>query len=111
MSTVFLFEYGHVNVADENSSPELMEYIIDRNDFFVETIAIHTDYLENDKVRFFDLRIEKCMSVSAAAKQLGIHIRTAQRWVRQYNVCPEYFLRDFYSIEKSSSEKVVERYN
>jgi transposase len=46
-------------------------------------------YTVQDKVRFFDLRIEKCMSASAAAKQLGIHIRTAQRWVRQYNVCPD----------------------
>ena len=24
------------------------------------------------------------MSTSAAAKQLGIHVRTAQRWVKQY---------------------------
>ena len=29
------------------------------------------------------------MSASAAAKQLGIHILTAQRWVRQYNMCPD----------------------
>ncbi|CEI90242.1 hypothetical protein RMCBS344292_04570 [Rhizopus microsporus] len=31
-------------------------------------------YTVQDKVRFFDLKIEKCMSASAAAKQLGIHI-------------------------------------
>jgi transposase len=43
-------------------------------------------YTAQVKVRFFDLRIEKCMSASAAAKQLRIHIRTAQRWVRRYNV-------------------------
>ncbi|CEG80910.1 hypothetical protein RMATCC62417_15173 [Rhizopus microsporus] len=105
-----------------------MEYIVDQNEFVVETIATHTDCLKNaasseassacptriekpkdedihmkeanverdyvrytvqDKVRFFDLRIEKCMSASTAAKQLGIHIRTAQRWVGQYNVCPD----------------------
>jgi transposase len=46
-------------------------------------------YTVQDKARFFDLKIEKCMSASAAAKQLGIHIRTAQRWVNQYNVCPD----------------------
>jgi transposase len=46
-------------------------------------------YTVQDKARFFDLKIEKCMSASAAAKQLGIHIRTAQGWVNQYNVCPD----------------------
>ncbi|KAG1442515.1 hypothetical protein G6F56_011033 [Rhizopus delemar] len=46
-------------------------------------------YTVQDKARFFDLKIEKCMSASAAAKQLGIHIRTAQRWVKQYNACPD----------------------
>ncbi|ORE13467.1 hypothetical protein BCV71DRAFT_278054 [Rhizopus microsporus] len=29
------------------------------------------------------------MSASDAAKQLGIHIRTAQRWIRQYSLCPD----------------------
>ncbi|CEG67436.1 hypothetical protein RMATCC62417_03867 [Rhizopus microsporus] len=106
----------------------LMEYVVDQNEFVVEAIATHTDYLENvassdsslacpmliekpkeegihmkeasikrdyvwytvqDKVRFFDLKIEKYMSASAAAKQLGIHIRTAQRWVKQYKMCPD----------------------
>lgn len=46
-------------------------------------------YTAQDKVRFFNLKIEKCMSASAAAKQLGIHIRTAQRWVKQYNMCSD----------------------
>ena len=46
-------------------------------------------YIVQDKARFFDLKIKKCMNASAAAKQLGIHIRTAQRWVNQYNVCPD----------------------
>ncbi|CEG77943.1 hypothetical protein RMATCC62417_12614 [Rhizopus microsporus] len=35
-------------------------------------------YTVQDKARFFDLKIEKCLSASAAAKQLGIHIQTAQ---------------------------------
>ncbi|CEJ05609.1 hypothetical protein RMCBS344292_19547 [Rhizopus microsporus] len=46
-------------------------------------------YTIQDKARFFDLKIEKCMSASAAAKQLGIHIRTAQRWVKQYSMYPD----------------------
>ncbi|CEG64231.1 hypothetical protein RMATCC62417_01244 [Rhizopus microsporus] len=41
-------------------------------------------YTDQDKVRFFKLMFEKVMSASAAAKQLGIHIRTAQRWARMY---------------------------
>ncbi|KAL1926453.1 hypothetical protein VTP01DRAFT_5782 [Rhizomucor pusillus] len=43
----------------------------------------YTSYTPQDKARFFKVKIEKCMSASAAAKQLGIHIRTAQRWVKQ----------------------------
>ena len=46
-------------------------------------------YTVQDKARFFELKIEKCMSASAAAKQLGIHIRTVQRWVKQYSMCPD----------------------
>ncbi|KAG1051880.1 hypothetical protein G6F43_005943 [Rhizopus delemar] len=45
-------------------------------------------YTVQDKVRFFELKIERCMTTSAAAKQLGIHPRTAYRWISQYNVCP-----------------------
>ncbi|KAG0738552.1 hypothetical protein G6F57_002832 [Rhizopus arrhizus] len=128
MSTKFLYEDGHGNVVDENGGPEPMDYIVDQEEFIVETIATHTDYLKNttfdessltcpmlvdkskdedilmkeaktkrdyvrytvqDKARFFDLKIEKCMSASTAAKQLGIHIRTAQRWVKQYSMCPD----------------------
>ncbi|KAG1135239.1 hypothetical protein G6F38_012944 [Rhizopus arrhizus] len=128
MSTLFLYEDGHGNVVDENGGPESMEYFVTQNEFIFETIATHTDYLENavsdessstcpmlvekskdedvhmkeantsrdyvrytvqDKARSFDLKIEKCLSASAAAKQLGIHIRTAQRWIKQYNKCPD----------------------
>ncbi|KAG1130496.1 hypothetical protein G6F42_004120 [Rhizopus arrhizus] len=46
-------------------------------------------YTVQDKARFFDLKIEKCMTASAAAKQLGIHPRTAYRWVSQSNACPD----------------------
>ncbi|KAG1168733.1 hypothetical protein G6F70_008929 [Rhizopus microsporus] len=44
----------------------------------------YTLYTDQDKVRFFKLMFEKVMSASAAAKQLGIHVRTAQRWAQMY---------------------------
>jgi transposase len=127
MSTIFLYEDGQGNVIDENGGPEPMDYIVDQNEFIVETIATHTEYLGNtvpnessltspmvekpknedihmkeakpkreyvlytvqDKARFFDLKIGKCMTAAAAAKQLGIHTRTAYRWVSQYSACPD----------------------
>ncbi|CEJ05592.1 hypothetical protein RMCBS344292_19530 [Rhizopus microsporus] len=124
---------GCGNVVDKNGGPEPMDYIVDQNEFVVETIATHSEYLKHvacgesswtcpmlvekskeedipmkkadikrdyvcytvqDKVRFFKLKIEKCMSASAAAKQLGIHARTAQRWVKQYNACPDSTFED-----------------
>ncbi|KAI8393655.1 uncharacterized protein BYT42DRAFT_596418 [Radiomyces spectabilis] len=33
--------------------------------------------------------VPKCLNASAAARQLGIHIRAAQRWVKRYNEHPE----------------------
>ncbi|KAI8393311.1 uncharacterized protein BYT42DRAFT_619149 [Radiomyces spectabilis] len=127
MSTIFLYKDGHGNVVDEKGGPEPMDYIVDENEFIVENIASHTEYLETvvlnessltcpmllekpnedidmkearpkreymrytvqDKARFFDLKIEKCMTASAAAKQLGIHVRTAYRWAKQYYMCPD----------------------
>ncbi|CEG68964.1 hypothetical protein RMATCC62417_05119 [Rhizopus microsporus] len=113
MSTKFLYEDGHGNVVAENGGPEPMDYIVDENEFVVEAIATHSEYLKNtatgesslafsmanekskdedtrvkeantkrdyvrytvqDKAKFFDLKSENCMSASAAAKQLGIHI-------------------------------------
>jgi hypothetical protein len=106
LSTIFLYEDGHGRVVDENGGPEPMDYIVDQNEFIVDTIATHTEYLKitatsessltcpmliektkdkdirmkeantkrdyvsytvQDKARFFDLKIEKCMSVSAEA--------------------------------------------
>ncbi|KAL1935966.1 hypothetical protein VTP01DRAFT_100 [Rhizomucor pusillus] len=50
---------------------------------------VYTLYTDQDKVRFFKLMFEKVLSASAAAKQLGIHVRTAQRWAKQYEVNPD----------------------
>ncbi|KAI8388244.1 uncharacterized protein BYT42DRAFT_485301, partial [Radiomyces spectabilis] len=44
----------------------------------------YTLYENQDKVKFFKLIFEKSLSASAAAKQLGVHVRTAQRWANQY---------------------------
>ena len=49
----------------------------------------YTLYTVQDKVRFFKLMFEKVMSVSAAAKQLGIHVRTAQRRAQMYKTDPD----------------------
>ncbi|KAL4210090.1 hypothetical protein AB4K20DRAFT_1906638 [Rhizopus microsporus] len=50
---------------------------------------VYTFYTDQDKVRFFKLVLEKVMSASAAAKQLGIHVRTAQRWAQMYKTDPD----------------------
>ncbi|KAL1927700.1 hypothetical protein VTP01DRAFT_3521 [Rhizomucor pusillus] len=126
MIAQFLYEDGQGNAVDENGRPEPMNYIVDQEQFALETISSHTDYLQKkpaeksranamqvdkprdedshmrevtekrytsytpqDKARFFKLKIEKCMSASAAAKQLGIHAGTAQRWVKQYEERPD----------------------
>ncbi|KAL1931697.1 hypothetical protein VTP01DRAFT_9840 [Rhizomucor pusillus] len=49
----------------------------------------YTLYSDQDKVRFFKLMFDKVLSASAAAKQLGIHVRTAQRWAIQYEKDPD----------------------
>jgi hypothetical protein len=47
----------------------------------------YTHYTDQEKARFFQLKIGKCLSASAAAKQLGIHVRTAQR-LKKYDDDP-----------------------
>lgn len=117
MSAQFSYEDGQGNVVDENCGSESMDYIVDQEQFALETISSHAQYLQKkpaeksranvmhvdrprdedsrmreatekrtytsytpqDKARFFKLKIEKCISASAAAKQLGIHVRTTQR--------------------------------
>ncbi|KAI8880904.1 hypothetical protein K501DRAFT_324753 [Backusella circina FSU 941] len=92
MSTIFLYEDGHGNVIDENGGPEPMDYIVDQNEFIVETYlgnAVPNESSLTCPMLLFDLKIEKCMTASAAAKQFGIHPRTAFRWVSQYNAYPQ----------------------
>ncbi|CEP07597.1 hypothetical protein, partial, partial [Parasitella parasitica] len=49
----------------------------------------YTLYSDEDKTRFFHLFFSKCLNASAAGRQLGIHIRAAQRWVKCYYEDPE----------------------
>ncbi|KAG1056780.1 hypothetical protein G6F43_001349 [Rhizopus delemar] len=46
-------------------------------------------YTDQEKESFFKLKFEKCLSASAAAKQLGINARTAQRWSQEYDKDPD----------------------
>ncbi|CEI86245.1 hypothetical protein RMCBS344292_00688 [Rhizopus microsporus] len=111
MSFQIFYEDGHGNAVDEYGRPEPMDYIIDEERYASETVnsmadedakddpdvcmkeasskRAYTFYTDQDKVRFFKLVFEKVMSASAAAKQLGIHVRTAQRWAQMYKTDPD----------------------
>ncbi|CEG81694.1 hypothetical protein RMATCC62417_15859 [Rhizopus microsporus] len=130
MNFQFLFENGKGSVVDEYGRPEPMDYIVDEEQFRLETLSSHTQYLaqlplesekrietmqiekeaksnrdvimretsgkrnytrysDQDKMRFFKLLFEKCLSAAVAAKQLGIYIRTAQKWAVQYEKDPD----------------------
>ncbi|KAG0907558.1 hypothetical protein G6F33_010465 [Rhizopus arrhizus] len=81
------------------------DYIVDEEQFRLETLSPHTQYLaqlpsrERERnrgnaggkriVRFFKLLFEKRLSAATAAKQLGIHVRTAQKWAKQYEKDPD----------------------
>ncbi|CEI88652.1 hypothetical protein RMCBS344292_03033 [Rhizopus microsporus] len=41
-------------------------------------------YTNQGRSRFFKLMFEKAMSAPDAVKQLGVHVRTAQRWAQMY---------------------------
>ena len=131
MNIQFLFENGKGSVVDEYGRPEPMDYIVDEEQFRLETLSSHTQYLaqlslesekgieamqverevvkprsdvkmretsvkrsytrysDQHKVRFFKLLFEKCLSAAAAATQLEIHVRTAQKWAKQYEKDPD----------------------
>ena len=130
MNIQFLYENGKGSVVDEYGRPEPMDYIVDEEQFRLEALSSHIQYLaqlplervkiveatqvekevqpdsdvvmretsmkrnytrysDQDKVRFFRLLFEKCLSAAAAAKQLGIHVRTAQKWAKQYEENPD----------------------
>ncbi|KAG1140234.1 hypothetical protein G6F37_007192 [Rhizopus arrhizus] len=101
MNIQFLYENGEGSVVDEHGSPKPMYYIVDEDQFRLEALSSHTQYLAQlplvsekvieamqDKARLFKLLFEKCLSATAAAKRLGIHVCTAQKWAEQYERDP-----------------------
>ncbi|ORE12388.1 hypothetical protein BCV71DRAFT_240173 [Rhizopus microsporus] len=108
MNIQFLFENGKGSVVDEYGRPEPMDYIVDEEhstasgarereakpnrDVKMKETSVkrnYTRYSDQDKVRFFKLLFERCLSAAAAANQLGIHVRTAQKWAAQYEKDPD----------------------
>ena len=67
-------------VADEKNNDVDMELCNKRR---------YAVYSDEDKTRFFHVFFIKCLNASAAASQLGIHVRAAQRWVKRYYEDPE----------------------
>ncbi|ORE11282.1 hypothetical protein BCV72DRAFT_191676, partial [Rhizopus microsporus var. microsporus] len=71
------FDVG--SVADENAE--------DYADVCMKEASskrVYTLYTDKGKVIFFKLMFENVMNALAAAKQLGIHVHTAQRWAQMY---------------------------
>ncbi|KAG1057201.1 hypothetical protein G6F43_000955 [Rhizopus delemar] len=97
MNIHFLFENGKGSVVDEYGRPKPMDYIVNEEQSRLETLSSHTKYLaqlplesENEVEWGFSSCSEKCLSAAAAAaKQLGIHVRTAQKWAAQYERDPD----------------------
>ncbi|ORE00840.1 hypothetical protein BCV72DRAFT_218409 [Rhizopus microsporus var. microsporus] len=71
----------------------------------VLTKRAYTLYTDQDKVRFFKLMFENVMSVSAAAKRLGIHVRTAQRWAQMYKTDPDSI---FIKYKKTGRSRILQ---
>ncbi|KAG1011278.1 hypothetical protein G6F25_003350 [Rhizopus arrhizus] len=109
MNIQFLFENGKGSVVDEYGRSEPMAQLPLESEKELETMQMkkeekpssdiimretsvkrnYTRYSDQDKVKFFKLLFERCLSVATAATQLGIHVRTAQKWAKQYEKDPE----------------------
>ncbi|ORE03067.1 hypothetical protein BCV72DRAFT_338246 [Rhizopus microsporus var. microsporus] len=103
MNTQFFYEDGQGRVVDEHEV-EPMDLTVDEELFTIETISSRTQFLQNkpperppkpmlypvgDERDRVDVYMDKSLSASAAATQLSIHIRAAQRWVKRYYEDPE----------------------
>ncbi|KAG1137521.1 hypothetical protein G6F37_011194 [Rhizopus arrhizus] len=98
MNIQLFYENGKGSVVDEYGRPELMDYIVDeehttasgeRENDKVMQVEKQTKAGSDDKVRLFKLLFEKCLSAVAAAKRLGVHVHTAQKWAAQYEGDPD----------------------
>ena len=85
----------HSIVDDRNHVDDYMEVCNKRR---------YTFYSDDEKTRFFHLFSSKSLSASAAAKQLGIHIRAAQKWVKSYYEDPESILE---KKKKSGQHRIL----
>ncbi|KAG1489949.1 hypothetical protein G6F49_013359 [Rhizopus delemar] len=83
------------NKPPERPNPAMHPTAVERNSEDVDMELCskrrYTFYSDEEKTRFFHLFFSKSLSASAAARQLGIHVRTAQRWVKHYYEDPESF--------------------
>ncbi|KAG1146957.1 hypothetical protein G6F37_005351 [Rhizopus arrhizus] len=93
IETISSYTQFLMNKPPERPSNIVMPPITDEmnNDVDMELYnkRCYTVYSEEDKTRFFHLFFSKFLNASAAARQLGIHIRAAQRWVKRYYEDPE----------------------
>lgn len=62
----------------------------------------YTFYSDDEEAGGFHLFFSKCLSASAAARQLGIHVRSAQIWVKRYYEDPESILEKKKKIRATS---------
>ncbi|CEG78891.1 hypothetical protein RMATCC62417_13427 [Rhizopus microsporus] len=62
MSAQFLYEDGQGNVVDQNGRPQPMDYIVDQEQFALETISSHAQYLQKkpaEKSRTIAMQVDK----------------------------------------------------
>ncbi|CEP09236.1 hypothetical protein [Parasitella parasitica] len=106
MSMQFLYENGQGRVVDEHGV-EPINLVVDEELFAIETLSSRTQFLKNkpperpsnpamhstavekNSEDIFSSIFSKSLSASAVARQLGIHVRAAQRWVKRYYEDPE----------------------
>ncbi|OAD66395.1 Homeodomain-like DNA binding domain-containing transcription factor [Phycomyces blakesleeanus NRRL 1555(-)] len=81
MGMQFFYEDRQGHVFDERSSEDV--YMEQCNK------CCYTVYSDDDKSRFFHLFFSKCLNASAAARQLDLHVRAAQKWIKRYYEDPE----------------------
>ncbi|KAG1059751.1 hypothetical protein G6F41_013277 [Rhizopus arrhizus] len=80
----FLYEDGQGHI-DEHGV-EFVDLAVDEELFAIETISSRTQFYRTNIQK--DL-ILKYLNASAAARQLGIHVRAPQIWVKHYYEDPE----------------------
>ncbi|KAL1933526.1 hypothetical protein VTP01DRAFT_7616 [Rhizomucor pusillus] len=107
MSIQVFYENGQGNAVNGYGRPEPMDYGVDEEQYALETRSSYTQYLRNlpcESIHGSDTMqtevAKKAVDIlmreasvkraaSAAAKRLGIHVRTAQGWAKQYEVNPD----------------------